>query len=169
LRNRELLEPSASEIAWVDFIRPKLSYGSPGAPSARLKFPDGSLQVDRSVISMPGFLQVGCCDRSLAALALIVLLPLVCRSQLTTVTIPSGDSLRVGVTKRARLQPGAPVEGVLLSSIYVETQLVLPAGSIVRGIVSGTPPASKSIRIWAKLDADFTPLREAIVDFNRIN
>jgi hypothetical protein len=124
--------------------------------------------VDQSVISMPVFSQVGCSVRSLAAFVLIGLLPLVCRSQMTTVTIPSGYCLRVGVTKRARLQLGAPVEGVLLTPIYVETQLVLPAGSIINGIISETPPAPKSIRIWAKLDADFTPLRDAIVNFNLI-
>jgi hypothetical protein len=115
---------------------------------------------------MPGFSQVNCCVRSLGTFVLIVLLPLVCRSQMTSVTIPSGYSLRVGITKRARLQLGAPVEGVLLSPIYVETQLLLPAGSIISGIVSSTPPASKSIRIWAKLDADFTPLREAVINFD---
>jgi hypothetical protein len=122
--------------------------------------------VDHSVISMLRRLQLSCRDRSLAALVLVVLPPLVCRSQTTTVTIPSGYCLRVGITKRARLQLGAPVEGVLLSPIYVETQLVLPAGSIISGTISGTPPASKGIRIWAKLDADFTPLREAVVNFN---
>jgi hypothetical protein len=127
-----------------------------------------SESVDLSVISMPVSLRVNGCIRSLAAFVLIGFLPPACRSQMTTVTIPSGYGLRVGVTKRARLQLGAPVEGVLLSPIYVDTQLVLPAGSIISGIISGTPPASKSIRIWAKLDADFTPLREAIVDFNVI-
>jgi hypothetical protein len=122
--------------------------------------------VDRFVISMLRFLQRRCRDGSLAALVLIIVLPMVGRSQMTTVTIPSGYCLRVGVTKRARLQLGAPVEGVLLSPIYVETQLVLPAGSIISGFVAGTPPASKGIRIWAKLDADFTPLREAVVHFS---
>jgi len=115
---------------------------------------------------MPRFLQVHRCVRRLGAFVLMLLLSLVGRAQMTTVTIPSGYCLRVGVTKRARLQLGAPVEGILLSPIYVDTQLVLPAGSIVSGIISGTPPVSKNIRIWAKLDADFTPLREAIVNFN---
>ncbi len=87
---------------------------------------------------------------------------------MTAVTIPAGDCLRVQVTKRARLQLGAAVEGVLLSPIYVETQLILPAGSMISGTISGTRPVSKSIRIWAKLDADFTPLREAVVNFNVI-
>jgi hypothetical protein len=124
--------------------------------------------MDQSVTSMRGFLQGGCCDRSLAALVLVALLPLVGKSQTTTVTIPAGDCLRVGVTKRARLQLGATVEGVLLSPVYVETQLVLPPGSIISGTIFEAPPASKSVRIWAKLDADFTPLREAVVNFNMI-
>jgi hypothetical protein len=121
--------------------------------------------VDQSLISMPGF---KCCVRSLAALVLIGLLLPECRGQMTTVTIPSGYCLRVGVTKRAHLQVGTQVEGVLLSPIYVETQLVLPAGSIISGRVTETPPAAKSIRVWAKLDADFTPLRDAIINFNVI-
>jgi hypothetical protein len=66
------------------------------------------------------------------------------------------------------MQRGAPVEGVLLAPVYLDTQLVLPAGSAISGFVLTTPPASKNIRVWAKLDADFTPLREAVVDFNLI-
>ena len=119
-------------------------------------------------MSMRALAQVGCCARSFAAFILIALLPLISRSQMTAVTIPAGDCLRVQVTKRARLQLGATVEGVLLSPIYVETQLILPAGSMISGTISGTRPVSKSIRIWAKLDADFTPLREAVVNFNVI-
>jgi hypothetical protein len=107
-------------------------------------------------------------DHPLTAFLLIVLLQPAGWAQMSTVTIPSGDCLRVGVTRRARLQLGAPVEGVLLSPIYLNAQLVLPAGSIVSGFVSGTPRASKNVRIWAKLDADFTPLREPVVDFNLV-
>lgn len=116
----------------------------------------------------PEILPVSGRHRSLAAFFLIVLLPRACWPQMSTVTIPSGDCLRVGVTRRARLQLGAPVEGVLLSPIYRGAQLLLPAGSLVGGFVSGTTPASKSVRIWAKLDADFTPLREPVVNFNLV-
>lgn len=78
-------------------------------------------------------------------------------------TIPRETPLRVQVTHTVRLKAGEPFEGKLLEAVYGPDRMLLPAGLIARGVVDATPAADRGTRINARLDGDFTPLREPVI------
>ncbi len=84
-------------------------------------------------------------------------------AQDTALVVPSHTPLRVQVTRTVALKIGEPFEGKLLEPVYGPDRLLLPAGLVARGVVDATPSIDHSTRIKARLDGDFTPLREPVI------
>jgi hypothetical protein len=83
----------------------------------------------------------------------------------TPLTVPAGAPLRLYLTKRLPKKAGAPVEAKLLMPLYAFDREVIPVGTQVLGRVSSVQPVSKWMRTRAILGGDFTPLRNAKVQF----
>jgi hypothetical protein len=81
-------------------------------------------------------------------------------------SVPSGAPLRLYLTKRVSKRLGAPVEGKILESVFAFDREVVPAGSVVTGKVSRIQPVGKWRRFQAIVNGDFTPLRNAQVEFD---
>src|SRR5579864_4831507 len=69
--------------------------------------------------------------------------------------VPSGEPLRLYLTKRVSTRAGAPVEAKLLEPVFAFDREVVPAGTIVQGEVSRVQPYSKWQRTRAILNGDF--------------
>lgn len=65
------------------------------------------------------------------------------------------------------MKQGAAIEARLLSPIYVNNQLVLPTGTLLRGRVDALTP-DRSARVWARLNGDFTPIHHPMVRFDAV-
>lgn len=78
-------------------------------------------------------------------------------------TIPAEVPLRVEATQTVRLKPGQVFQGKLVEPVYGPDRLLLPVDSVVHGVVAATPAADRSMRVYAKLDGDFTPLRVPVI------
>jgi hypothetical protein len=63
---------------------------------------------------------------------------------------------------------GVPVEGKVVDNVYVFDHLVIPAGSRVMGQVTKVDNAPHKERALAIANGNFTPLRQAHVDFNTL-
>ena len=85
-----------------------------------------------------------------------------------TLTVPSGVPLRLYLTKRIPKRLGAPVEGKIMETVFAFDREVLPAGSAVTGRVSAVHPVNKWQRVHSMLGGDFTPLRNALVEFDSV-
>jgi hypothetical protein len=85
-----------------------------------------------------------------------------------TLTVPSGVPLRLYLTKRIPKRLGAPVEGKIMETVFAFDREVLPAGSAVTGRVSAVHPVNKWQRVQSMLGGDFTPLRNALVEFDSV-
>ena len=83
-------------------------------------------------------------------------------------TVPSGVPLRLYLTKRIPKRLGAPVEGKIMEPVFAFDREVLPAGSAVTGRVSAVQPVNKWQRFHAIVGGDFTPLRNALVEFDSV-
>jgi len=82
-------------------------------------------------------------------------------------TIPVGAPLHVVLTKKVPVKhAGVPVEGKLAENVYVFDRLVIPAGTRVMGQVTKVDSAPRKQRALAIANGNFTPLRQAHVDFN---
>src|ERR1700745_237402 len=80
-----------------------------------------------------------------------------------SLSIPAAIPLRLEITHTITLQTGKSFRGKLTEPVYGPNRLLLPAGTIAEGVVSGTPAADRSTRVNAKLDGDFTPLRVPVI------
>jgi hypothetical protein len=89
-------------------------------------------------------------------------------SRIIPLSVPSGAPVRLYLTKPVSKRLGAPVEGKILESVFAFDREVVPAGSAVTGKVSRIQPISKWQRFRAILDGDFTPLRNAWVEFDSL-
>ncbi len=76
-----------------------------------------------------------------------------------TSTLPTGLPLRVQIDHRYRMKRGARVAGYLIDPVYTTDHLLLPAHTRVTGKISQLRPVRRSTRVWALLNADFTPLK----------
>ncbi|HSR09412.1 MAG TPA: hypothetical protein VLM42_19925 [Bryobacteraceae bacterium] len=83
-------------------------------------------------------------------------------------TVLPGTPLRVYLTKRVPKRLGAPVEGKLIEPVFAFDHEVLPAGSALTGKVSAIQPVSKRQRFRAMVNGDFTPLRNAQLEFDNV-
>jgi len=74
----------------------------------------------------------------------------------------------VYLTKRVSKRVDAPVEAKLAEPLYAFDRQVVPAGVTVLGHVSHLKPVSTWRRASAIMNGDFTPLREAKVEFTTL-
>ncbi len=89
-------------------------------------------------------------------------------AQEQAVVVAAGVPLHVHITKSADMRVGAPVEGVLTQQVWVYDRLALPLGARVRGRVAALEPVPHDEHVKALLNGDVTPLRQAVVDFDRV-
>src|SRR4029077_10451776 len=85
-----------------------------------------------------------------------------------SLTVPSGGPLRLYLTKRIPKRLGAPIEGKIMEPDFAFDREVLPAGSAGTGGVSVVQPVSKWQRCRSIVGGDFTPLHNALVEFDSV-
>src|SRR5208282_661269 len=84
-------------------------------------------------------------------------------------TVQAGTPLHIALTKKVPVKnAGVPVEGKVVENVYVFDHLVIPAGSRVTGQVTKVDTAPRKQRALAIANGNFTPLRQAHVDFNTL-
>ena len=83
-------------------------------------------------------------------------------------SVPSGAPLRLYLTKKISKRAGTAVEGKILEPVFAFDKQVIPAGSVVTGKVSQVEPVRKLLRFRAIVNGDFTPLRNAQVQFDSL-
>ncbi len=83
-------------------------------------------------------------------------------------TVPAGVPLRIEIDHGYRLRIGTPVKGHLIDPVYVGSSLAVPTDAAVSGRIIGTHPVAKSERVNALLDGDFTPLQDAVIEFDTL-
>jgi type IV secretory pathway VirB10-like protein len=80
-----------------------------------------------------------------------------------------GAPLHIVLTRKIPVKHvGIPVEGKVVENVYVFDHLVIPAGSRVTGQVTKVENAPRKERALAIANGNFTPLREAHIDFNTL-
>ena len=89
-------------------------------------------------------------------------------AQTVQLVVEAGTPLRLHLTKRISKRAGEPVEAKLLDPLYSFDREVVPAGSEVFGDVARVKPVTRMERAAAILGGDFTPLREAEVQFTML-
>src|SRR3954467_7247878 len=86
-----------------------------------------------------------------------------------SVMISAGVPLHIVLNERTSYTHlGQPLRGHLSQPVYVFDRVVLPAGTEVLGKVVEVHPASKGKEFNALASGDFTPLRQAEVQFYRL-
>jgi len=86
-----------------------------------------------------------------------------------TISVDAGVPIHVVLDKRVSYtRTGQPLRGHIAQPVYVYDQVVVPAGTTVLGKVVQVHPVAKSKRVNAMLSGDFTPLREAQVEFDTL-
>jgi hypothetical protein len=92
--------------------------------------------------------------------------PAAAAPQVVPLTVPKQTSLQVALEKEVRVRKvGQSVFARLVDPVYAFDQLVVPAGSEIRGEVTKIEPISGGKRTLAGLDADFTPAHGIEVTF----
>lgn len=90
-------------------------------------------------------------------------------SDRSTVTVNAGVPIHVVLDQRVSYtKTGQRLHGHISQPIYVYDQIVVPAGTTVLGKVAEVKPVARSKRVNAMLGGDFTPLREAQVEFDTL-
>lgn len=102
----------------------------------------------------------------------LVLLPIIVvalklSAQERPIPVPAATPLPVQLGKHVPMKKGERLQCHLLYPIYAKNQLVIPAGSIVRGSVIALNP-DRSRRIHARLGGDFTPFHIPVVRFDQL-
>jgi len=84
-------------------------------------------------------------------------------------TVQAGTPLHIALTNKVPVKnSGVPVEGKVVENVYVFDHLVIPAGSRVSGQVATVEGAPRKQRALAIANGNFTPVRQAHVDFNTL-
>jgi hypothetical protein len=84
-----------------------------------------------------------------------------------SVQVPAGTPFVVKLTHHVPMKIGQPLECKLVYPVYAENELVIPAGSVVRGSVIALN-SDRSRRIHALLRGDFTPFHIPVVRFGQL-
>jgi hypothetical protein len=84
-----------------------------------------------------------------------------------TPILPSGTAMQVETTQHYPMKTGELLDARLVQPIYLDGKPVIPAGTVVRGLVIALKPDSK-LRLQARLDGDFTPFHIAEVEFDEM-
>ena len=98
----------------------------------------------------------------------LLLVPLTVCAQSERVTVAAAVPLRVEVDHGYRLRVGQQIAGHLTDPVYVARSLVIPAGAQVVGTITATRSVPRGERANALLDGDFTPLKDAVVQFQTL-
>lgn len=88
-------------------------------------------------------------------------------AQKAIVQIPVGTPLPVQLGKHVPLKKGEALDCHLMYPVYAKNEVVIPAGSIVRGTVVALTP-DRSRRIHGRLWGDFTPFSVPVVHFDEL-
>jgi hypothetical protein len=99
-----------------------------------------------------------------------LLLGLLCGSpvgQTASIQIPAKTPLSIQLVEHVPMRAGEPLEGRLLYPVYVENQVAIPAGAMLRGTVIELG-SDRSRRIRARLRGDFTPFHIPVVRFDEL-
>ena len=89
--------------------------------------------------------------------------------QWVALTVPRQASLQVVLEREVRVRRvGQSISARLVDPIYAFDQLVVPAGSEIRGEVTRIESLSNTRRTLAGLNADFTPVRNVEVTFTEV-
>lgn len=83
----------------------------------------------------------------------------------TEPVLPVGTSLQVEIARNYAMKTGEAVEGHLVFPLYVDGKLAVPAGTIVRGTVTGLQADAKT-RWQGRLRGDLTPFHVPQVQFD---
>ncbi|HEV3041138.1 MAG TPA: hypothetical protein VHA33_25455 [Candidatus Angelobacter sp.] len=86
-----------------------------------------------------------------------------------TVSIGAGVPIHVVLDKRVSFtKVGRQLRGHIAQPVYVYDQVAIPAGTTVLGRVAEVHAVARRKRVDALLGGDFTPLREAQVEFDKL-
>ena len=83
-------------------------------------------------------------------------------------TVNKGDILDVQVEHDLHMRVGETVRARTVYPLYVNNELVVPAGSEVVGKIAALRPQSQKQRLNAKLGGDFTTLHSPQISFDRL-
>src|SRR5882757_4739213 len=87
----------------------------------------------------------------------------------STIVVSAGVPLHIILDERTSYtKEGKPLRGHLSQPVYVFDRIALPAGTEVLGKVAEVHPVTKRKRFNALSSGDFTPLREAEVQFDSL-
>jgi hypothetical protein len=88
-------------------------------------------------------------------------------SQIVPLVLPAGTPLQVKIEKRIRIKGvSQQIKGRVVQPVFVFNKEVIPAGSEVIGHVARLTPVNRQRRFKAVLNGDFTPLRNAEIEFD---
>lgn len=79
-----------------------------------------------------------------------------------------GLPLRVQVDHRFRMHLGKPIAAHLIDPVYSGDHVVLPVNTPIYGRISELAPIHGSKRAWARLNGDFTPLKQPVIQFSSL-
>jgi hypothetical protein len=99
-----------------------------------------------------------------------LLLALLCASshgQTASVQVPAATPLSIQLLQHVPMKAGEKLEGRLLYPVYVENEVAIPAGAILRGSVIQLD-SNRNHRIHARLRGDFTPFHVPVVRFDEL-
>lgn len=83
--------------------------------------------------------------------------------------MPAGTPLKVALDQEVRIQKvGQPVHGKVVEPVYCFDKIVVPAGSEVTGKIASIDGVSKMKRTEAAMNANFSPYRQAHVEFDEL-
>ena len=84
-------------------------------------------------------------------------------------TVPAGAPLKVSLDQEVRIQKvGQPVHGKVVEPVYSFDKIVVPVGSEVTGKITSIDGVSKVKRTEAAMNANFSPYRQAHVEFDEL-
>lgn len=88
-------------------------------------------------------------------------------AQPTEIHVPAGTPLVASIPEHLPLRVGQTIDAGLVYAVYVNNVVALPAGTHVRGRITGLTP-DHDRRLAARLRGDFTPFHKPIVQFDGI-
>jgi hypothetical protein len=109
----------------------------------------------------------GAATRSFVLASLVAVLPSLSLAQATSIQIPSTTPLAVQLFQHVPMKTGESLDGRLLYPVYVENQIAIPAGTVLRGSVIQLD-SDRSRRIHSRLRGDFTPFHVPVVRFDQL-
>ena len=78
-------------------------------------------------------------------------------------------TVRVELDSSVCVKSGAFIRAHTIQPLYSANQLVLPTGTLITGRIIKVSAVSRRVRLWAMSHGDFTPLRNATIQFGELN